>query len=68
MNPNQANPRFSLNIMDKLPYNTLDLLKALEEEYPDKVVTKEMSAYQQGRLHGVIDLIRRLRKLETGDD
>ena len=54
--------------MDKLPYNTLDLLKALEEEYPDKVVTKEMSAYQQGRLHGVIDLIRRLRKLETGDD
>ena len=53
--------------MDKLPSKTLDLLKALEDEFPDKIITKEMNPYQQGRLHGVIDLIRRLRELAQGD-
>jgi hypothetical protein len=54
--------------MDRLPLKTLDLIKILETEYPDRIVTKQMDPYEQGRLHGVIELLRRLRKLETGED
>lgn len=54
--------------MEKLPLKTLDLLRQLEVDYPDKVVTKEMSPYEQGKLHGVIELIRYLNRLEQGED
>ena len=54
--------------MDSLPLKTLDLLTQLEKEYPDKIVTREQSLYEQGRLHGFIDLIRKLRQLEKGED
>lgn len=54
--------------MEDLPLKTLDLLKQLEKEYPDKIVTRELSPYEQGKLHGAIDLIRYLRHLEKGED
>ena len=54
--------------MEQLPVKTLDLLRRLEEDYPDKVVTREMSPYEQGRLHGVIELIHHLQQLEKGED
>jgi len=53
--------------MDSLPAKTLDLLRQLEKDYPDTVQTREMSAYDQGKLHGVIDLIRYLQRLEQGE-
>jgi len=53
--------------MDSLPSKTLDLLRQLEKEYPDSVVTKEMSPYDQGKLHGVIEMIRLLQRLEQGE-
>ena len=54
--------------MDNLPLKTLDLLRQLENDYPDRIITKEMSLYEQGRLHGIIDLIRHLQQLEKGED
>ena len=55
--------------MDTLPHSTLDLLKMLEQEYPDKIVTKELSPYEQGKLHGAIELIRSLIDLkEQGEN
>jgi hypothetical protein len=53
--------------MDNLPLKTLDLLRQLEKEYPDRIVTKELSAYEQGKLNGVIELIRHLQQLEEGE-
>lgn len=53
--------------MEKLPIKTLDLLRKLEEDYPDRVVTREMNPYEQGKQHGVIELIRHLQQLEQGD-
>ena len=53
--------------MDSLPAKTLDLLRQLEKDYPDIIQTHEMSAYEQGKLHGVIDLIRYLKRLEQGE-
>jgi hypothetical protein len=53
--------------MDILPFKTSELLKYLEGAYPDKVTTRELSAYEQGRQDGVIDLIRHLKQLEEGE-
>ncbi len=53
--------------MDTLPSKTLDLLRYLEKNYPDKIQTKELSSYDQGYKHGVIDLIRHLQQLEEGE-
>ena len=46
--------------MDTLPLKTLDLLRQLEEAYPDKIITRELSSYEQGKQDGVIELIRHL--------
>ena len=56
--------------MEKLPQNSLDLIRILDEEYPDIIITKELSPYEQGKLHGAIELIRRLKNLtnEGGDN
>lgn len=54
--------------MDELPVKTLDLLRQLEKEYPDKVITRELSPYEQGKQHGVIDLIRYLKRLQEGEE
>ncbi len=53
--------------MEELPIKTLDLLRQLEVDYPDRVITKETSPYDQGYIHGVIDLIRHLKQLEQGE-
>ena len=54
--------------MESLPIKSLDLLKQLEKDYPDKIDTRETSAYEQGKQHGVIELIRYLKRLEKGED
>jgi|APSaa5957512535_1039671.scaffolds.fasta_scaffold05739_9 hypothetical protein len=53
--------------MDNLPVKTLDLLRKLEQDYPDRVITRELSSYEQGKVNGVIELIRHLQQLEQGD-
>ena len=50
--------------MEELPLKTLDLLRQLEDMYPDKIVTRELSPYDQGKQHGVIELIRHLNILK----
>lgn len=50
--------------MDHLPSKSLDLLKQLEKDFPDTMITKELSPYEQGKLHGIIDLIRYLKRIE----
>ena len=60
-----------MNEEQQLPASAIDLVKWLDSNYPDKIVTRELSPYEQGRLHGVIDLIRALRvsySLEELDD
>lgn len=54
--------------MDELPSKSYDLIKLLEEMYPDKIVTRELSAYEQGYQNGVIDLIRKLKLLLESED
>ena len=45
------------------------LLEHLEYAQPDKVnTTRELSAYEQGWLHGRIDLIRYIRQLLEGEE
>jgi len=52
-----------------LPSHTRDLVTLLEQLFPDRIVTAELSAYEQGRQHGVIDLIRTLRmQLEASEE
>ena len=52
----------------EVPGNSLELVQWLEELYPDKIVTRELSSYEQGYQNGVIDLIRMLKiKLESED-
>lgn len=50
--------------MEHLPPKTLDLLRQLEEAYPDKIITRELSSYEQGKQHGVVELIRHLTILK----
>jgi len=54
--------------MESLPTKSLDLLRQLETDYPDRVDTRESSAYEQGKQHGIIELIRYLQRLEKGED
>ena len=53
--------------MEELPGDTLTLIKELEKLYPDTVQTRELGAYEQGKLHGAIDLIRHLKQLIKGE-
>jgi hypothetical protein len=54
--------------MNKLPSNTLDLLKELERMFPDQMVTEQMSDFERGKKAGVIDLLRLLKQLKnTGE-
>lgn len=54
--------------MDKLPSTTIDLLKKLEEMFPDQMVTEEMSDFERGKKAGVIELLRLLLQLKhTGE-
>jgi hypothetical protein len=54
--------------MENLPAKSLDLLRQLETNYPDRVDVRERSPYEQGKQHGVIELIRYLQRLEKGED
>jgi hypothetical protein len=55
-------------IMDRLPSTTIDLLKKLEEMFPDQMVTEEMSDFERGKKAGVIELLRLLLQLKhTGE-
>jgi hypothetical protein len=36
-----------------------------ENAYPDKIVTAEQSPYEQGKIHGVIELIRKLKQINN---
>ena len=45
----------------QLPTTIEGLIEWLEETYPDKIVTRELSPYEQGYQNGVINLIRTLR-------
>ena len=49
--------------MDKLPRNTLDLLKKLDELYPDQMPTDKLSDFELGKKAGVIELLRLLKQL-----
>ncbi len=54
--------------MDKLPINTIDLLKKLETMFPDRMVTKHMTDFERGKKAGVIELLRLLQQLKnTGE-
>ena len=54
--------------MDKLPRDTLVLLKELERMYPDQMVTEQMSDFERGKQAGVIQLLRLLKQLQhTGE-
>jgi hypothetical protein len=44
-----------------LPNKASDLITLLEKLYPDKIVTAEQSPYEQGKSHGIIELIRMLK-------
>jgi len=46
---------------DFLPTTTVELIKWLDERYPDTIVTRELSPYEQGYINGVINLIRTLK-------
>lgn len=39
------------------------VLQKLKEVYPDKIVTRELSSYEQGKLHGAIDVVRYIERL-----
>lgn len=40
------------------------LIQALEEAYPDKVMTtRELSSYEQGKQHGCIEIVRYIKSL-----
>jgi hypothetical protein len=54
--------------MDNLPAKTTALLKQLEEDYPDRIMPVEQTPYQQGKQHGVIELIRHLKQLQESGD
>lgn len=53
--------------INKLPTKSVDLLRYLEQVYPDKVIAKELSPYEQGLQHGVINLIRHLQQVKQGE-
>lgn len=44
-----------------LPKDIYGLVTFLNEMYPDKIVTAEQSPYEQGKIHGIIELIRMLK-------
>lgn len=48
-----------------LPKDAYELVKYLDHLFPDKIVTAEQSPYEQGKLHGIIELIRRLKYVYT---
>lgn len=42
----------------------MKLVEKLEAAYPDTVITtRELSSYEQGQLHGRIDIIRYIKQL-----
>ena len=45
------------------PRPSEELVLWLEMLYPDKIVTAELSPYEQGKQHGIIEIVRYLRAL-----
>ena len=44
----------------------LKIIELLEEAYPETVmITRELSSYEQGKLHGSIEIKRYINKLIT---
>ena len=46
-----------------LPTTIDELIEWLDEVFPDKIVTAELSAYEQGKQHGVIETVRYIKQL-----
>jgi hypothetical protein len=47
---------------EELPKTAYDLVYIfLDKLYPDRIVTAEQSPYEQGKSHGIIELIRMLK-------
>jgi len=57
-----------VEIMEKLPSKTIDLLDKLEELFPDTMITEDLSSFERGKRVGVIELLRLLKQLrDTGE-
>lgn len=52
--------------MEKLPKNSLTLLKELEKLYPDKMVCDDLTKtpFELGKKAGVVELLRMLNRLK----
>lgn len=51
-----------------LPKIDESLIKWLEYAYSDKIVTAEQSAYEQGKLHGNIEVVRRIKEIYESEE
>jgi len=49
--------------MTKLPSNTIELIVALEELYPNTMVIDEISEFERLKLAGKVELIQYLKHL-----
>lgn len=54
-----------MNEEEVLPKDAYELVKYLDRLFPDRIVTAEQSPYEQGKLHGIIEVIRRLKYVYT---
>ena len=50
------------------PRPTEELVLWLEGLYPDKILTEELTPYEQGKQHGIILIVRYLRELYEYDE
>ena len=49
---------------ESLPTSLDELIDWLDRAYPDKIVTAEQSPYDQGKLHGRVELIRVIKQIQ----
>lgn len=47
-----------------LPTSLDELIDWLDRAYPDTIVTAEQSPYEQGKLHGRVELIRTIKQIQ----
>ena len=53
---------------EQLPTTIVELADWLDNAYSDKIVTRELSSYEQGLLHGQIEVVRKVKELITKED
>lgn len=49
---------------EQLPTTLDELVDWLDKNFPDKIVTAELSPYDQGKQHGVIETVRLIKQLQ----